>query len=85
MPKAKLKCEVERAISRGQCPPYIQYFVSFDAPKEKRLKPAILRVKLQGDDLDLRFSFSIMEEMCKCLYACCGSGILYIMYTFVCV
>ena len=75
MPKAKSKWEVERAISRGQCPPYIQYIVSFDAPKEHRLKPANLRVKLQGDDLDLKFSCPIMEEKCECLYACCGYGI----------
>ena len=69
MPKAKSKCEVERAISCGH-PPYIQYFVLFDAPKEQRPKSANLAVYLQGGDLDLRFSFLIKEEMCKCLYAC---------------
>ena len=69
-PLQKSKVEVEQEVISGRFPPCILYKIIYSSPEEKRIRPALLKVDLNGADVPLFFSCRI-KEMCECMFCLC--------------
>ena len=69
-PLQKSKDEVEQEVISGRFPPCILYKIIYSSPEEKRIRPALLKVDLNGADVPLFFSCRI-KEMCECMFCLC--------------
>ena len=67
-PLEKSNDEIEREVISGRFPPCILYKIIYSSPEEKRTRPALLKVDLNGANVPLFFSCRIKEEMCECLF-----------------
>ena len=67
-PLGKSKDEVEQGVISGRFPPCILYKIIYSSPEEKRTRPALLKVDLNGANISLSFSCRVMEEMCECMF-----------------
>lgn len=74
-PLRKSNDEIEREVINGRFPPCILYKIIYSSPEEKRTRPALLKVMLNGANVSLAFSCRIMEEMCECMF---------VLYIYVC-
>ena len=66
-PLQKSKDEVEQDVISGRFPPCILYQIISSSPEENRIRPALLKVDLNGADVPLVFNCRIKEEMCGCM------------------
>ena len=53
---------MEREVKCGYFPPSVCYKILYTVPEEKRVRPALLKVHLQGADVPLTFSCTVKEE-----------------------
>lgn len=72
LPLGKSKSQIEREVISGYFPPCVCYKILFTSPKEKRVRPALLEVDLQGANKHLTFSCIVREEeeSSECAHAC---------------
>ena len=53
---------MEEEVSSGRFPPCLCYKILYTSPEERRVRPALLKVDLQGADVRLTFSCTLKEE-----------------------
>ena len=66
-PLRKSNDEIEREVISGRFPPCILYKIIYSSPEEKRIRPALLKVYLNGAHVSLSFSCRI-KEICECTF-----------------
>ena len=67
-PYGKHNDEIEREVISGRFPPCILYKIIDRSQEEKRTRPALLKVDLNGANVPLSFSCRIKEEMVECTF-----------------
>ena len=69
IPKGKTKSKQAEEVAKGRFPPCITYKIVYTSPEERRVKPAMMKVALDGADVPLIFSCRVKEELSE-LFTC---------------
>ena len=83
------KSDMEEEVNSGRFPPCLCYMILFSSSKERRVRPALLKVDLLGADKDLTFSCTFKEDpgkmghICLC-YVCMYITYIILYFMFVC-